>query len=125
MKKKILYGIVAMMCATIGGVKAYDGLTKNNMSALMVENIEALTSGDVGEARYTIVRGNCTVTTTVDGDLTVTICGKKFKISGFEVGANYTKSWSEVTRDCQVGTTHYECTPYECSDFFKDGKFTI
>ena len=52
MKRKMLYGIVAIMCATIGGVKAYDGLTQNNMSALMVENIEALTNGDNQQNYY-------------------------------------------------------------------------
>ena len=46
MKKKILYGIVAMMTIALGSVKAYEGLTQNNMSALMMENIEALTNGE-------------------------------------------------------------------------------
>ena len=48
MKKKILYGIVAMMTIALGSVKAYEGLTQNNMSALMMENIEALTNGEDG-----------------------------------------------------------------------------
>ena len=64
MKKKILYGIVAMMCATIGGVKAYDGLTKNNMSALMVVNVEALTKADTDWSKLKLKVVTCTCPTT-------------------------------------------------------------
>ena len=48
MKKKTLYGIVAMMTIALGSVKTYNGLTQNNMSVLMMENMEALTSGEDG-----------------------------------------------------------------------------
>ena len=108
MKKKILYGIVAMMCATIGGVKAYDGLTQNNMSALMVENIEALTADAEGglDTSYKRYEGDCIVAGSMEAKLTsLGIPFVKIKGSG-DLRVN-------VKLVCGANGD-MTCTPYEC-----------
>lgn len=46
MKRKILLGVVMLLTAVFGGIRVFNQMAPNNMSALLVENIEALTADE-------------------------------------------------------------------------------
>lgn len=49
MKKKFLFGIVVMIVAAFGGIRAYNHyITNSEMSALLMNNVEALTDPESG-----------------------------------------------------------------------------
>ena len=41
MKKKVLLGVVMLLITVLGGIKAFNQMTCTNVSALLMENIEA------------------------------------------------------------------------------------
>lgn len=53
MKKNFLFGIVMMIVAVFGGIRAYNHYTTNSeMSALLMNNVEALTDPESGDSPW-------------------------------------------------------------------------
>lgn len=59
MKKKVLLGVVMLLIAVLGGIGAFNQMTCTNVSALLMENIEALTSNESGSAVCYQTMGYC------------------------------------------------------------------
>lgn len=71
-----------------------------------------------GESGYKIHNKNCAISEMVDGDLYITVSGRKFKVTGVSVGGTYSKEWKDAARDCEQNGT-FSCSTYTCGDFYK------
>lgn len=56
---KTLFAAICVVAAGLGGMKAYDAANQSNGTALLVENVEALSSGEQGFWCHSSEYGSC------------------------------------------------------------------
>ncbi len=114
----IIVGLIAFMNVYILHEKDSNKIALFQANALAQFPDEPETPEAPPKERYNEDHEDCTFKSTVDGNGDVTLFGIK-KILGLKAGSTYEETYTDVTTECPIGTTHDSCTKYTCADFWK------
>lgn len=99
---KKLFGTMAVAAALFAGYSAYNGQNSNELSGIILANVEALANDPGDEIQcpdpydvkdHQLSFSQKTANCTVDANGNITLFGKTFKVSGVEAGTTISKTY--------------------------------